>query len=190
MLITLRSNRGDNLRKEVIALLDDLPDTYGQIARESKELEEARKAYMDFIKLTLLDGVKEEHHQVLPTLAFLMERGNVTTYEWIHGEQPLSVEEPKMDFGKEEQEAEEADVGDRIDFGEDEAGIDFGDDDDDAGGGGGGEIDWGDLDSGDAQVRYCTTVLQGVFIKSENTKLLSQSVVNRYYNVRYYHRVL
>ena len=28
-----------------------------------------------------------------------MDRGNVTTYEWIHGEPPLSIEHPKLDFG-------------------------------------------------------------------------------------------
>ncbi len=30
---------------------------------------------------------------------FLIQRGNVTTYEWIHGEAPLTIEEPKLDFG-------------------------------------------------------------------------------------------
>ncbi len=32
-------------------------------------------------------------------MQFLIDRGNVTTYEWIHGEAPLSVEEPRLDFG-------------------------------------------------------------------------------------------
>ena len=31
-----------------------------------------------------------------------MQRGNVTTYEWVHGEPPLTIEEPKLDFGDDE----------------------------------------------------------------------------------------
>ena len=67
----------------------------------------------------------------------MIERGNVTTYEWTYGEPPLSVEEPKLDFGDDDENAA-ADVGNgnaEIDFDltnvELEAPV---------------EIDWGDLE--------------------------------------------
>ena len=36
-------------------------------------------------------------------MKFLIEHGNLTTYEWIHGEAPLRIEEPSYDFGEEEE---------------------------------------------------------------------------------------
>ena len=84
----------------------------------------------------------------------MIDRGNVTTYEWTYGEPPLSVEEPKLDFGDDDEKAEAADgVADNveIDFDVDlvdlsgvelEAPVD---------------IDWGDLevvnDDDDADVK-------------------------------------
>ncbi len=47
---------------------------------------------------------------------FLISRGNVTTYEWIHGEPPLVVEEPKIDLGEELEDQEVTDKNDEIDF--------------------------------------------------------------------------
>merc|ERR1712117_676306 len=104
------------VRREIIALLDDLPQTYSKIAEAT------------------LDEAMFKKEDVLPALRFLIERGNVTTYEWMHGEAPLSVEEPKLDFGDED--AEEGD-NEAIDFGE--GSIDFG-------GGSGDQIDFGNTD--------------------------------------------
>ena len=80
------------------------------------------------------------------TFQFLIERGNVTTYEWIHGEAPLSIEEPKLDFGNDDDDVNDANIESaenvEIDFDftdlsgiELEAPVD---------------IDWGDLEGGDA----------------------------------------
>ncbi len=130
-----------------------MPSTYSSIAEESKGLAEARKAYSDFLEATFEDEERDKVSDVLPTLRFLMEKGNVTTYEWVHGEAPISVEETKMDFGQDDEEEQEGKLeedGGGIDFGDDDVGggIDFGDD----AGGDAGDIDWGNLDSGDAQV--------------------------------------
>ena len=81
----------------------------------------------------------------LPTLKFLTEHGNLTTYEWIHGEAPLKVEEPSYDFGEgKEENVTEKDV--ELDFdcldlntNSDQA---LGDVELDAPA----EIDWGDLE--------------------------------------------
>lgn len=138
----LKIEGGSKVRREIIALLDDLPQTYAKIAEDSRALLPAVEAYVAFLEATL-DEAMFKKEDVLPALRFLVERGNVTTYEWMHGEAPLSIEEPKLDFGDEG--AEDGGV-DAIDFGE--GSIDFG-----GGEGGGDQIDFGstddvDLDSG------------------------------------------
>ena len=41
----------------------------------------------------------------------------MTTYEWVHGEPPLTVEEPKLDFGDDDTDAEnDASANVEIDF--------------------------------------------------------------------------
>ena len=85
--------------------------------------------------------------QVVENLRFLVEQGNVTTYEWKYREKPISVEEPTMVFEEEEGENNATDSG-GIDFGDDE--IDFGGDDIDFGDSGA-EIDFGDeIDFGES----------------------------------------
>jgi hypothetical protein len=145
---------GVKIRREIIALLSNLPETYAKMADDARALSPAVEAYVTFLESTL-DEAMFKREDVLPTLSFLMAKGNVTTYEWMHGEPPLSVEEPMLDFGEDEKEDEAG--GDAIDFGED-GGIDFGDsggDGIDFGGDGdvdidsGADIDWGNLGSGD-----------------------------------------
>lgn len=41
----------------------------------------------------------------------MIQRGNVTTYEWIHGEAPLTIEEPKLDFGDDSVDNDDDDEG-------------------------------------------------------------------------------
>ena len=85
--------------------------------------------------------------QVVENLRFLVEKGNVTTYEWKYREKPITVEEPAMVF-EEEKEDSATDAG-GIDFGDDE--IDFGGDEIDFGDSGA-EIDFGDeIDFGESE---------------------------------------
>ena len=132
-----------SIRKEIIELAKNLPETYDSIAEDSKSLLEACKMYEKFIKRALDDNINEE---IVGNLRFLIENGNVTTYEWKYKEQPISIEENQLVFEEEEEDNEdEIDFGDggdgEIDFGDDggEAEIDFGGDDE-------GEIDFGDTD--------------------------------------------
>ncbi len=112
-------------------------------------LDEACQAYQDFLKSALDEGVEEK---VVENLRFLIQHGDVTTYQWKYGEKPLSVEQPEVVFADEEKSATTATAdeidfggGDEIDFGDDGAVpsatdddvIDFGDDGADA-------IDFGD----------------------------------------------
>ncbi len=86
-------------------------------------LDEACQAYQDFLKSALDEGVEEK---VVENLRFLIEHGDVTTYQWKYGEKPLSVEQPEVVFADEEKSATET-TADEIDFGGDDE-IDFGDD--------------------------------------------------------------
>ena len=134
--LTEEANSVKNIRKEIISLLDSLPDSHKRIAEQSRKLMKAREEYVGFLENTLEPNmfVKGE---TLSTLKLLMLNGNVTTYEWIHGEAPISIEEQKFDLSK-YQFAGSDDEDDEIDFG-----IEFGDGDvqlDEEG-----AIDWGTL---------------------------------------------
>ena len=74
----------------------------------------------------------------------MIERGNVTTYEWTYGEPPLSVEEPKLDFGDDDDgDAAAADGGnDNVEIDFDLDMVDLSNVELDAPV----EIDWGDLE--------------------------------------------
>ena len=52
----------------------------------------------------------------LNNLKFLIEHGNVTTYQWIHGEAPLRIIETNFDFGKDEEEEIDERSNAEIDF--------------------------------------------------------------------------
>ena len=136
-----------SIRKEVIDLAKGLPETYDSIAKDANSLMEACETYEMFVKKALGQDCKEE---IIGNLKFLIENGNVTTYEWKYKEKPISIEENVLVFEDEEDDKE--DDGDEIDFGDDA--IDFGDD-------AGGEIDFGDdgsgeIDFGDAEIDFGT----------------------------------
>ncbi|TRY63647.1 hypothetical protein TCAL_03583 [Tigriopus californicus] len=144
---------GQHLRQEIIALMKSLPETYQTVASDCRKLKKARELYAHFMRSTMENNAHNDDPsqakvdfdlQVLPTLDFLIEHGNVTTYQWIHGEAPLSVEAPALDFGPNALEAvndEAIDFGDDIDFGEDISAAPGEDGQEN-----GGDIDWGDLD--------------------------------------------
>jgi len=50
--------------------------------------------YSKFLSSTLEEGISDEN--LLPSLSFLAEKGNVTVYQFIHGEEPLSIEEEEV----------------------------------------------------------------------------------------------
>lgn len=141
---------GSRLKSEIVLLARDLPSTYTEVASDSGQLKEACSLYQNFIKNNLDEGIELK---VLENIKFLIEHGNVTTYEWKYGEKPISVEEPQLELNDDPDEEENAEDAGEIDFGDDGGEIDFGGDDIDFGGGGD-EIDFGDsgaeIDFGDA----------------------------------------
>lgn len=76
--------KGADLRAEFMARIRELPSLYGETAAKVADLQKALDYYAEF------SGSAE----VLPILRHMAARGNTTVYEFVHGEAPLSVEEP------------------------------------------------------------------------------------------------
>ncbi|KAM6163187.1 CDK5 regulatory subunit-associated protein 3 [Rhynchocyon petersi] len=133
---------GDNVRRELLALVQDLPSQLADIGSGAQSLEEAIDLYqacVDFV-------CESPAEQVLPMLRFVQKRGNSTVYEWRTGTEPSVVERPHLEAPPEQVEEDAIDWGD---FGTEATseGIDYSISADAAG------IDWGislDLDSKEA----------------------------------------
>ncbi|XP_006889412.1 PREDICTED: CDK5 regulatory subunit-associated protein 3 [Elephantulus edwardii] len=142
---------GDNVRRELLALVKDLPSQLADTGSGAQCLGEAIDLYqacVDFV-------CESPTEQVLPMLRFVQKKGNSTVYEWRTGAEPSVVERPHLEAPPEPVEEDAIDWGDfgaeaaseGIDYGisADAAGIDWDisldSDSKEAGGDG---IDWGD----------------------------------------------
>jgi len=138
---------GNKIKSEILALARELPDSYNKIAADAKQIKEAVDVYRKFVQDNLDEGVEIK---VLDNVKFLIDEGNVTTYQWKHGEKPVTIEHPSWDL-QDEEETNEDNNG--IDFGDDDGQIDFGDDtagdDDGIDFGDEGQIDFGGDDVGE-----------------------------------------
>ena len=81
--------KGDNAKKEILELVQSLPELYDHwLHRAQPKLEGVMKKYANAA------AVHREATSSVPLLTFLLEHGNKTAYEYIHGEAPLTIEEP------------------------------------------------------------------------------------------------
>ncbi len=137
--------KGDNAKEEILELVYSLPNMYDRwIGQAQPKLEGVMKKYSNAA------ATHREAISSLPLLTFLIEQGNKTAYEYIHGEAPLKVEEPiflqhkNSGIGEEQSEISleldpldlDVTVEGTSEFGVDEE-INWGDDDIEV------EIDWG-----------------------------------------------
>ncbi|XP_033332884.1 CDK5 regulatory subunit-associated protein 3 [Megalopta genalis] len=139
---------GHHIKQELAEKVKELPEIYEKIAKESKSVQKAIEFYCAFVNYTL---GRLHDDGCVPMLKYVIEKGNTTTYEWIYGEPPLSINEPPLNINTdnddlESKKAEETET--EIDFGDIDlnADIDWGGDinlQD------GAEIDWGE---GNAEV--------------------------------------
>ncbi|XP_013774182.1 CDK5 regulatory subunit-associated protein 3-like isoform X1 [Limulus polyphemus] len=116
---------GVNIRKELVSLLNDLPDIFSRVTERMMDLNSAREYYVEFLNFTLKrDDIKQI---CVPLIGHLIEKGNTTTYEWRTGTVPEVVEgsQPKVPLDMDNGQSSCV-PDDQIDFGSD--GIDFGDD--------------------------------------------------------------
>lgn len=75
---------GEHLKQEFTDKLGELPDIYTDIVVSTKKL----------IKSLGLFAKASEIAECLPLLRHVIAKGNTTVYEYVHGEPPLSIEEP------------------------------------------------------------------------------------------------
>ncbi|XP_018022374.1 CDK5 regulatory subunit-associated protein 3 isoform X2 [Hyalella azteca] len=146
---------GIDVRRELIDQLKELPAELKRIGQTFSEVSSAAKFYLSFVAFTC-DG---KYQDSLTMLLYIAEHGDVTTYQYLHGEEPLSIESPLDSLLSSTQQSKGDALGDAdaggIDFGDaDAGGIDFGDAD--AGGieltsnsAADGAIDFGDNDGGE-----------------------------------------
>lgn len=135
---------GENIRKELLERLKDLPQLLQDVASVTPGLQKASHLYGEYAGKAI---------EVLPLLRHVIKSGNTTVYEFLYSEAPLSIEEPALQFQAEDPN-ENNDNNNEIDFG-DEGGIDFGDDMGDVVVVEG-DIDWGDIpaEEGDGQIDF------------------------------------
>lgn len=138
---------GDNPRKELVQLVDKLPEIFMEIAEKVKSLDKVITYYRSFVKF-VVHNKTTEINDITPLLKFVIDSGNATVYQWKTGEVPSKVEEniQKVDLEAMAQISDQDVTADQedIDWGADDGAIDYGDADIDYG-----EIDYGDLGEND-----------------------------------------
>uniref|UniRef100_A0A8C4IIK7 CDK5 regulatory subunit associated protein 3 n=1 Tax=Dicentrarchus labrax TaxID=13489 RepID=A0A8C4IIK7_DICLA len=80
---------GENVARELQALVKDLPAVLEEVGKDAAKLEEQIQLYTAFTNF-----VCEWSEPVLPMLTFVQKRGNATFYEWRTGKVPTVIERP------------------------------------------------------------------------------------------------
>ncbi|XP_053496329.1 CDK5 regulatory subunit-associated protein 3 [Ictalurus furcatus] len=83
---------GENVARELQALVKDLPNVLEGTGRRAACLEETMKLYTEFTKF-----VCNWSEPVLPILSFIQRKGNTTVYEWKTGNVPMVIERPVVE---------------------------------------------------------------------------------------------
>ncbi|MCJ8738544.1 hypothetical protein PDJAM_G00037010 [Pangasius djambal] len=141
---------GENVARELQALVKDLPTVLEETGRKAACLEQTMKLYTAFTKF-----VCDWSEPVLPMLSFIQQKGNTTVYEWKTGNIPTVIERPvveeappdtvteeTIDWGDLCSSAEEVNFGTTAEEGVD-WGITLGSGKEETGDGG---IDWGETE--------------------------------------------
>ncbi|XP_030743953.1 CDK5 regulatory subunit-associated protein 3 isoform X2 [Echinops telfairi] len=134
---------GDNVRRELLALVKDLPSQLADAGAAARGLGEAIDLYQACVGFVCESPTEQE----LPMLRYVQTRGNSTVYEWRTGTEPSVVERPHLEAPPEQVAEDAIDWGD---FGAEATpkGTDFGIPAEAAG------IDWGislDADTKEAE---------------------------------------
>nr|XP_031541946.1 CDK5 regulatory subunit-associated protein 3 isoform X2 [Vicugna pacos] len=99
---------GDNVRRELLALVKDLPSQLAEIGAGAQSLGEAIDLYQACVGFVC----ESPAEQVLPMLRYVQTRGNSTVYEWRTGSEPSLVERPHLEEPPEQVEDDAIDWGD------------------------------------------------------------------------------
>ncbi|KAI5103298.1 CDK5 regulatory subunit-associated protein 3, partial [Silurus meridionalis] len=147
---------GENVARELQALVKDLPTVLEETGKQAACLEETIKFYTAFTKF-----VCDWSKPVLPMLSFIQQKGNTTIYQWKTGIVPTVIERPvveeappdtvteeTIDWGDLCGGAEEVNIGTTVEEGVDwgitlESGKEETDD---------GSIDWGETETAAVEI--------------------------------------
>uniref|UniRef100_A0A671WPZ7 CDK5 regulatory subunit associated protein 3 n=1 Tax=Sparus aurata TaxID=8175 RepID=A0A671WPZ7_SPAAU len=168
---------GENVARELQALVKDLPAVLEEVGKDAAKLEEHIKLYTAFTNF-----VCEWSEPVLPLLTFAQKKGNATFYEWRTGKVPTVVERPVVEEAPPDTATD--DTIDWGDFGTDtqdatsgitvEGGIDWGisvePSSEDAGG-----IDWGDSEAAPIEIEIVDAGPDGVARGEDALSILENS---------------
>ncbi|ODN00152.1 CDK5 regulatory subunit-associated protein 3 [Orchesella cincta] len=134
-----------SIGNQLVALMSqELPEIFKKIASKSKDVDEAVSFYRQFLKSTI--GLKEDQEKTcLGLLRLVIDKGNVTAYEWKYGEAPLKVEPPVVTYQFDQDPTDLASGDGSLDLDADVGDIDFGDDIQLETG----DIDWGGIETSD-----------------------------------------
>uniref|UniRef100_A0A8C7AL52 CDK5 regulatory subunit associated protein 3 n=1 Tax=Neovison vison TaxID=452646 RepID=A0A8C7AL52_NEOVI len=99
---------GDNIRRELLALVKELPNQLAEIGAGAQALGEAIDLYQACVGFVC----ESPEEQVLPMLRYVQRRGNSTVYEWRTGTEPSVVERPHLEEPPEPVEEDAIDWGD------------------------------------------------------------------------------
>ncbi|XP_066521717.1 CDK5 regulatory subunit-associated protein 3 [Hoplias malabaricus] len=83
---------GENVARELQALVKDLPTVLEDIGRQAACLKVAIQLYAAFTQF-----VCDWSEPVLPMLSFIQRKGNTTVYEWRTGSAPTVIERPVVE---------------------------------------------------------------------------------------------
>ncbi|KAH7952107.1 hypothetical protein HPB52_018682 [Rhipicephalus sanguineus] len=85
--------KGECIKKELLSLLDELPGLFEGAVKELHKAQPAIDLYRLFLGFTVPSSKADGSSKAVPLMQFLITHGNVTTYQWRHGEPPEVVEE-------------------------------------------------------------------------------------------------
>uniref|UniRef100_A0A3P8S3T9 CDK5 regulatory subunit associated protein 3 n=1 Tax=Amphiprion percula TaxID=161767 RepID=A0A3P8S3T9_AMPPE len=83
---------GENVPRELQALVKDLPAVLDEVGKDAVKLEEQIQLYAAFTNF-----VCDWSEPILPMLTFAQKKGNTTFYEWRTGKVPTVVERPVVE---------------------------------------------------------------------------------------------
>ncbi|KAM6238712.1 LOW QUALITY PROTEIN: CDK5 regulatory subunit-associated protein 3 [Porphyrio hochstetteri] len=86
---------GDNVRQELLALVQDLPALLGEIGAGASTLSEPIELYQACVEFVCQSPTE----LVVPLLRYVGERGNTTVHEWRTGRPPLRLQRPPAGRG-------------------------------------------------------------------------------------------
>ncbi|NXD16917.1 CK5P3 protein, partial [Nothocercus nigrocapillus] len=99
---------GDNVRRELLALVKDLPSLLADVGAGASALSEAIELYQACVEFVCESSAE----QVTPLLRHVAKRGNTTVYEWRTGLEPVRVERPQLEEVPEQPKEDAIDWGD------------------------------------------------------------------------------